>query len=75
MPTNTRSRAIFSYEHLLKLISVEVGEATAKVWGLYLAGSRLGFERNQIQLHQVLAVKLRPGGAADFPLRPDWGSV
>jgi cyclopropane-fatty-acyl-phospholipid synthase len=53
----------------------EVGEATAKVWGLYLAGSRLGFERNQIQLHQVLAVKLHPDGAADFPLRPDWGSA
>ena len=53
----------------------EVGEATAKVWGLYLAGSRLGFERNQIQLHQVLAVKLHADGQADFPLRPDWGSV
>jgi cyclopropane-fatty-acyl-phospholipid synthase len=53
----------------------EVGEATAKVWGLYLAGSRLGFERNQIQLHQVLGVKLHDDGSADFPLRPDWGSL
>jgi cyclopropane-fatty-acyl-phospholipid synthase len=53
----------------------EVGEATAKVWGLYLAGSRIGFERNQIQLHQVLAVKLHGDGHADFPLRPDWGSA
>lgn len=52
----------------------EVGEATAKVWGLYLAGSRLGFEENQIQLHQVLAVKPHPDGRADFPLRPTWGS-
>jgi cyclopropane-fatty-acyl-phospholipid synthase len=50
----------------------EVGEATAKVWGLYLAGSRLGFERNQIQLHQVLGVNLHADGRADFPLRPDW---
>jgi cyclopropane-fatty-acyl-phospholipid synthase len=50
----------------------EVGEATAKVWGLYLAGSRLGFERNQIQLHQVLGVRLGADGRADFPLRPDW---
>ena len=33
----------------------EVGEGTARVWGLYMAGSRLGFERNEIQLHQVLA--------------------
>ncbi|HEY6795638.1 MAG TPA: class I SAM-dependent methyltransferase [Kineosporiaceae bacterium] len=52
----------------------EVGEATAKVWGLYLAGSRLGFETNQIQLHQVLGVKLHSDGRADFPPRPDWGS-
>jgi cyclopropane-fatty-acyl-phospholipid synthase len=53
----------------------EVGEATAKVWGLYLAGSRLGFETNVVQLHQVLAVKLHEDGRSDFPLRPDWGSA
>jgi cyclopropane-fatty-acyl-phospholipid synthase len=53
----------------------EVGLGTAKVWGLYLAGSRLGFETREIELHQVLAVKPRQGGEADFPLRPDWGSV
>jgi cyclopropane-fatty-acyl-phospholipid synthase len=50
----------------------EVGEATAKIWGLYLAGSRLGFEQNEIQLHQVLAVRPHPDGRSDFPLRPDW---
>lgn len=50
----------------------ECGEATAKVWGLYLAGSRLGFETNQIQLHQVLGVRLHSDGRADFPLRPNW---
>lgn len=50
----------------------EVGEGTAKVWGLYMAGSRLGFERNVVQLHQVLAVKLGPNGAANVPLRPWW---
>ncbi|NLT55735.1 MAG: methyltransferase domain-containing protein [Actinomycetales bacterium] len=53
----------------------EVGEGTARVWGLYMAGSRLGFERNQVQLHQVLAVRPHPDGRADFPPRPDWGSV
>ena len=52
----------------------EVGEGTARVWGLYMAGSRLGFERNEIQLHQVLACKLGDDGASGFPLRPDWGS-
>jgi cyclopropane-fatty-acyl-phospholipid synthase len=50
----------------------EVGEGTARVWRLYMAGSRLGFERNQIQLHQVLSVKLGPGGGSGMPLRPDW---
>ncbi len=50
----------------------EVGEGTAKVWGLYMAGSRLGFERNVVQLHQVLAVKLGPNGEANVPLRPWW---
>jgi len=50
----------------------EVGEGTAKVWGLYLSASRMGFERNQIQLHQVLAVKPGDQGAADVPLRPWW---
>jgi cyclopropane-fatty-acyl-phospholipid synthase len=50
----------------------EVGEGTAKVWGLYMAGSRIGFERNEIQLHQVLAVKPDENGRSGFPLRPDW---
>jgi len=48
----------------------EVGLPTARVWRLYMAGSRLGFERNDIQLHQVLAVKTPHGGAANLPLRP-----
>ena len=52
--------------------SREVGEGTARVWGLYMAGSRLGFERNEIQLHQVLAVKTDATGRAGFPLRPTW---
>ena len=51
----------------------EVGEGTAaKVWGLYMAGSRLGFERNGIQLHQVLAVKPHADGSTGLPLRPWW---
>jgi cyclopropane-fatty-acyl-phospholipid synthase len=53
----------------------EVGLATAKVWGLYMAGSRVGFETNVIQLHQVLAVKLdERGGDAGLPLRPWWNT-
>ena len=49
----------------------EVGEARARVWRLYLAASRLGFDRNNIQLHQVLGVKL-DGHTSGMPLRPDW---
>ena len=50
----------------------EVGQGTARVWRLYMAGSRLGFDRNQIQLHQVLCVKLADNGASGMPLRPGW---
>ncbi|MET0897765.1 MAG: class I SAM-dependent methyltransferase [Mycobacterium sp.] len=51
----------------------EVGLATAKIWGLYMAGSRVGFEQNVVQLHQVLAVKLDDKGSdGGLPLRPWW---
>jgi len=51
----------------------EVGLPTAKVWGLYMAGSRLGFETNIVQLHQVLAVKVGlDGDDGGLPLRPWW---
>lgn len=50
----------------------EVGEATARAWGLYMAGSRLSFERNHVQLHQVLAVRTTPEGSSGYPLRPSW---
>ncbi|WP_404382958.1 cyclopropane-fatty-acyl-phospholipid synthase family protein [Knoellia locipacati] len=50
----------------------EVGEGTAKVWGLYLAGCRRGFERNHVQLHQVLATRLAESRSPHVPLRPWW---
>ena len=53
----------------------DVGLPTAKVWGLYMAASRVGFEQNAIQLHQVLAAKLdERGGDGGLPLRPWWSS-
>jgi len=52
----------------------EVTIGRAKVWGIYMAGSRLAFERNEIELHHVLAVKPDPHGDASWPLRPTWGS-
>lgn len=51
----------------------EVGLPTAKIWGLYMAGSRVGFEQNTVQLHHVLAAKLdERGGDGGLPLRPWW---
>jgi cyclopropane-fatty-acyl-phospholipid synthase len=50
----------------------EVGPGTARVWRLYMAGSRLGFDRNHIELHQVLGVRLAADGKSGMPLRPDW---
>ncbi|MDQ1703834.1 MAG: cyclopropane-fatty-acyl-phospholipid synthase, partial [Frankiaceae bacterium] len=51
----------------------EVGPGRARVWALYMAGSRLGFERHTIELHQVLGVKVGADGRSGMPLRPDWG--
>ena len=51
----------------------EVGQGTARVWALYLAGSRIGFERNEIQLHQLLLTRTTDG-VSGMPLRPNWGS-
>jgi cyclopropane-fatty-acyl-phospholipid synthase len=50
----------------------EVGEGTARVWRLYMAGSRLGFVRNVVALHQILGVKLDVEGRSGMPLRPGW---
>jgi len=49
----------------------EVGEARARVWRLYMAGSRVSFSEDYLELHQMLAVKTEHGDAA-MPLRPDW---
>jgi cyclopropane-fatty-acyl-phospholipid synthase len=57
-------------EHWSEAVA-EVGNGTARVWRLYMAASRLGFERNFIQLHQILAVK-PDGTRSGMPLRPDW---
>jgi cyclopropane-fatty-acyl-phospholipid synthase len=47
----------------------EVGIGRARVWRLYMAACRLGFERDNIQLHQVLGVRPGPQGSSGFPLR------
>ena len=53
----------------------EVGPGTARVWRLYMAGSRLGFDRNVVELHQILGVRLEADGESHMPLRPDWESA
>jgi cyclopropane-fatty-acyl-phospholipid synthase len=49
-----------------------VGERRARVWRLYMALSARGFERGNIAVHQVLAVRPHADGADDLPLRPAW---
>ncbi|WP_169984678.1 class I SAM-dependent methyltransferase [Microbispora sp. H10836] len=51
----------------------EVGQGIARVWRLYMAGCVVGFERNKVQLHQVLGVRLDEG-RSHVALRPslDW---
>lgn len=50
----------------------ETDLGTAKVWGLYMAGSRVGFEQNQIQLHHTLFTKTVNGNTT-YPMRHDFG--
>ncbi|MGI5486635.1 class I SAM-dependent methyltransferase [Microtetraspora malaysiensis] len=52
----------------------EVGRGIARVWRLYMAGCVVGFERNKVQLHQVLGVKLDREAQSHVALRPslDW---
>ena len=50
-----------------------VGEPTARLWGMYMAGSEWGFEHNVVQLHQVLGVKLLDDDSrGDVPERMWW---
>lgn len=42
----------------------QVGVERARVWRLYMAGSAVGFERNHLQVHQILAAKPVAGDAS-----------
>ena len=50
----------------------EAGEHKARIWRLYMASSRFGFDRNTIELHQFLGVRLPDDARSGMPLRPDW---
>jgi cyclopropane-fatty-acyl-phospholipid synthase len=49
----------------------EVGEAKARTWRLYMAGSRVSFSEDYLELHQMLGVRTEQGESG-MPLRPDW---
>ena len=49
----------------------EAGVGRARVWGLYMAGSRLGFETNEVQLHQVLGGQAGRGRQLRLRAAPD----
>lgn len=50
-----------------------VGEARARIWQLYMAGSAIGFEDGGIGLHQVLGVVPDPEGGSGMPrTRDEW---
>lgn len=46
-----------------------VGQARARVWRLYMAGSALGFEAGRISIHQTLGIRKDPDGSSGMPLR------
>ncbi|MFI5607714.1 class I SAM-dependent methyltransferase [Amycolatopsis sp. NPDC051903] len=46
------------------------GPGRARVWRLYMAASALAFERNDIGVNQVLAVRTPEAGTSGLPLRP-----
>lgn len=51
-----------------------VGEARAKIWRLYMAGSAIGFEDGGVSIHQVLGAAPTDAGIAGMPpTRHEWG--
>jgi len=49
-----------------------VGERRARIWRLYMALCRIGFELDRVQIHQMLGVRVDEQGCANMPLRPNW---
>ena len=57
--------------------SFRARDADPRTWGLLASwadrASALAFERNSIQLHQVLATRTADDGSSGYPLRHDFG--
>ena len=50
----------------------QVGVRRARLWNLYMTLSRIGFESNNIQVHQFLGESVPKSGISTFPLAPNW---
>jgi len=48
------------------------GEEVARTWRLYMSAARLGFERGDLDVCQLLLAKPADGRPAQTPLRPWW---
>jgi cyclopropane-fatty-acyl-phospholipid synthase len=53
-------------------VLTEVGGRRARIWRLYMAISRVGFDLNRIQIHQILGVRLASDGRSGMPPRSSW---
>ncbi|GLI39404.1 cyclopropane-fatty-acyl-phospholipid synthase family protein [Geobacter hydrogenophilus] len=49
-----------------------VGEATYRIWRLYMAGSAHAFDRNRINIYQAVLLKSRAGNSGQPFTRADW---
>lgn len=67
----TLRRWVANLERHWSRASELVGEARARVWRLYMAGSALGFEAGRISIHQTLGVRTDPEGSSGMPLTRD----
>lgn len=68
----TLRRWVANLEENWESAVLEVGEARARVWRLYMAASAVNFEDNHLHIDQVVAVKTPSSGKASVPLRPVW---
>jgi cyclopropane-fatty-acyl-phospholipid synthase len=64
----TLRRWVANLESAWDAATVLAGVERARVWRLYMAASALAFEAGRINVHQVLGVKMHPGGSSGMPL-------
>ncbi|TDD82810.1 class I SAM-dependent methyltransferase [Actinomadura darangshiensis] len=61
-----------TFEARIKEITALVGEETARVWRLYLAGGGLAFEQGRMGVDQILAVRRDASGSSGLPAAREW---